>query len=866
MINARCRRWVAIGGFGLLLISGTLAFVHAASAVDTSTETSRIATAVIANNAAHDVFLRERIFLDPRFVETPLERARLIWYLDGAPLSSDETNRIERHVRQGAVLIIVGEIPKAWTFLSMTSNSSSSSRTALQGGSPLDTEIVWESAPQIADRWSLRSRSGKLVRAWAHTQTEQENIVGVERLGSGSVAVIGLSFAAPANRDFLLWPYFNYFLYRTAITLIGEIPETYAAWNASPIPQKKTMWIGALLLAFGWAISLALFFKARRYSKAHPETLTNFFLNRSESSTRSLRHVDSHNAWLTVGFSRPLAGFLTLTATLFLLFAPFYWLTNVLLPNTVQPFPQAKGIWDFTWEALQVAWFLFDAGTFVAFVKYFSEFRAKDPDEAVRSAQFFVWWQILTGLIQVSLAMIAALFILPHTRYGYSSSFVILAALGQYPGCFGVLTFFFQAYQRFDYNIALDLLSDWLLRFLLQIPCVLFFRAWGAAHPEYGEALGAAIGIGVGFYLSTIVSFLFGVVLYRRIGLRLLPLFLVHFDRQTAKRLLNYGMRVVSGQAFYRAAKTIERVVISLLLINYTEWLGLESQIYYHLMFLIPIAYRFFETAMSALSESYGNQKEALTQYYVNRFLQFGFFYATIGVSFVWALGPTFVRYAMDPQWQRAADYLTMAALIGVLSPAAWLSDMLQKAAGRPGLFAIILAIEQTVRISLFTFFIPIWQFRGFYFTLLFTLLFKVIGGWLVNHWLILRLRLNFWQIFVAPLLTGLVNFSIWRLVDHLQLSTDRTVVTVLFFVAAAVSFFICFFVYGLVGGFDEGLADELDRASQMTGPLKPLTRLFYRISRRGWLMSPLYNRFPLRMRDDALREAHEIESQIAQR
>ena len=52
----------------------------------------------------------------------------------------------------------------------------------------------------------------------------------------------------------------------------------------------------------------------------------------------------------------------------------------------------------------------------------------------------------------------------------------------------------------------------------------------------------------------------------RRLGLRLTPLFLAHFDRRTAWRMLSYGSKVVAGQAFFRAASTIDRVVISLLL------------------------------------------------------------------------------------------------------------------------------------------------------------------------------------------------------------------------------------------------------------------------------------------------------------
>jgi O-antigen/teichoic acid export membrane protein len=549
---------------------------------------------------------------------------------------------------------------------------------------------------------------------------------------------------------------------------------------------------------------------------------------------------------------------------MFLLFAPYYYLTNVVIPNRVQPFPQAKGIWEFAWEALQIAWFLFDAGTFVAFVKYFAEYRLKEPAEALRSTQFFVWWQILTGLIQVTLASLAAVLILPHTRYGYSSNLVILIALSQYPGFFGVVTFFFQAYQRFDYNIGLDLLSDWVLRFALMIPCVLLFRAWGTANPEYGEAFGAAIGIGVGYYLATIITFLIGLLLYRRLGLRLLPLFLAHFDRRTSFRMLGYGSKVVAGQAFFRAATTVDRVVISLLLLNYTEWLGIQGQIHYNLLFLLPIAYRFFETSMAALSESHGNGKTSLTQYYIARFLQVGFLYSAIAISLLGALGPSFVRHAMDPQWARAADYIAIAAAIGAFYAPAWLSDMLQKGAGRPGLFAVVLGIEQALRIGLFYLLIPRLQFWGFYLSILITIAAKVSGAWLVNHRLIVRLRLFPWQMLVAPALAGLLNYGVLRVCNDALGLTGRLAVIIFFFGSALLSFFICFFACGLAGGFDRALAAELEEASRMTGLLRPLTRAFYFAARAGWSLSPLHDRFPVRIHEAAMAEARQLEAQAA--
>ncbi|MCC6751555.1 MAG: lipopolysaccharide biosynthesis protein [Deltaproteobacteria bacterium] len=814
---------------------------------------------VLSDGSPGARLLEARLRLDRRVVDAAPPQ---IWVLGATP-SPAAWHRILARVRDGARLLFVpGSALPDLGPLGLRAGSPLTQRASLapapSATGPLVEQAVWPTAPQTGLRVPLSVAGRTPLRPIVLDPATRTPLLLVGPLGRGRVAVFGLSLTDPSNRDLLLWPYFGYLGYALGCELLGLPTDRFADWPYAPVPSGRTAWLLGLGIALAWALTMALFVKARRYSRAHPELLARFF----HTAPASPGAAPPRTLWHAVGFTRPLAGFLTLAAILFVLFAPFYWLNNIFIPNRIQPFPQAKGIWDFAWEALQVAWFLFDAGTFVAFVKYFAEYRLKDPAEAVKSAQFFIWWQILTGLVQVSLAVLAATLILPRTRYGYSSNFVMLVALGQYPGFFGVVTFFFQAYQRFDYNIGLDLLSDWLLRFVLQIPCVLLFRAWGARNPEYGEAFGAAVGIGVGFYVSTVVTFLVGLVLYRRLGLRITPLVLAHFDRKTAWRMLSYGLRVVSGQLFFRMAKTVERVVISLLLINYTEWLGLESQIHYNLMFLFPVAYRFFETAMAALSESHGNDKPVLTQYYLARFFQVGSLYSAIGLSLLVALGPTFVRHAMDPQWARAAEYLVIAAVIGAFFAPAWLSDMLQKGAGRPGLFAIALGVEQALRIGLFYLFIPRWQFMGFYLALLGTIALKVCGAWLVNHLFIVRVRLFLWPMFVAPALAGLANFALLRGLAALLPFEGRWEVTAIFFAASLLSFLVCLFACGLAGGYDAVFLEELDVASRMTGALKPLTRLFYGVARAGARLSPLHGRFPVRIAAEARAEAEALEAQ----
>jgi hypothetical protein len=197
-----------------------------------------------------------------------------------------------------------------------------------------------------------------------------------------------------------------------------------------------------------------------------------------------------------------------------------------------------------------------------------------------------------------------------------------------------------------------------------------------------------------------------------------------------------------------------------------------------------------------------------------------------------------------------------IAALIGLFYAPAWLSDMLQKGADRPGLFAWVLGIEQVIRIALFWILIPRWQFQGFYWALLFTIMLKVVIAWVLNHLLIVRIRLFPWPMFIAPALAGLANYALLRFLGTYLPLTNRWEVIVLFFAASLASFFTCFFFYGLVGGFDRALASELESASRMTGVLRPLTRAFYHTARLGWRLSPLHHRYPVTIHAQAMEEA----------
>jgi hypothetical protein len=80
-----------------------------------------------------------------------------------------------------------------------------------------------------------------------------------------------------------------------------------------------------------------------------------------------------------------------------------------------------------------------------------------------------------------------------------------------------------------------------------------------------------------------------------------------------------------------------------------------------------------------------------------------------------------------------------------------------------------------------------------------------------------------------------------------------------LFFVAILPSFPVYMFLYGLVGGWDDGTLGELKEAVNMTGRLRPVVWLIWAASAAGARLSPLHNRFPVRIRGAAMEEARAL-------
>lgn len=718
--------------------------------------------------------------------------------------------------------------------------------------------LPWRAAPRAAvRRVTAPPGFSVLVKAGADPLLLEGTVAGVR------VLLWTAPVSARPNRDLMAWPLIGYTLHAAVVTLAGRSVEPLSQWEAAPLPGRRSALVITAVLLLIWPVVLLLFRRARRAPPADPALVARYA---APSPAQPARNTTAGaSLWTTPGFARPLAGFFVFLASTLLLLAPYYGLVTVLIPNRVQPFPQAAGMWDSVGELVLIVFYLFDFGTETACIRFFAAHRRSDPQRALRYAQLYLWWQILSGLLQLT-ALALVVFSGPFRNgpYAYVGFFLLLHALGQFPGFNFVCSVLLQGTQRFDFVSLAEVVDHRVLRVIIPIPFILVGRAWGADHPAYGQVFGAVIGLGAGGLASYWLSFAFALVLCRRAGLPLGPLFGASFTRTEIRDFFAFGWRAIPGQLAYNAARSVEIILIASLLHNYTEWLGIWGLLQMRFAFLAILSYRFFNSGVPVFAEALEEHKRSYAQYIVARYLQFAFLWSAVLFAVLAGLGPTFIRVALDPQWHRAAEFVAVAAFAAALGCPGWVADALQRGANRPLLYSLIVAGEQATRLLLFAILVPKLQFVGLFAAITLSLTLKTVVTWYLSHRLILRLRLSLWQSVGAPLVAGLLLFVALKALVGLAAPSSSAGGQVLFYGGAFGSFLASFFLLALLGGLDEDGLGEIDRASRMSGVLRPMAALFFAAARAGAHLSPWHGRFVQPAANDAHRETTELHAQSA--
>ncbi len=262
---------------------------------------------------------------------------------------------------------------------------------------------------------------------------------------------------------------------------------------------------------------------------------------------------------------------------------------------------------------------------------------------------------------RVALAIALTATYAPSSVFALYTWSVIVHALIQVPGFYQVFRHALTGFQRQDYSRALDLAVTMFPLVVQPIVVTLMYR-WGSAHPVYGGVNGGVIGMGIAAYLVEFLTFLLGFWLYRRIGYNAGILFLAHFDWETVRTSIRFGVFAMVGSMAWAAGQAAEIAITQARLVNYAEIWG-NWGMAQNFIFAFNIVAILFDGTMAAVSEAVSSGKRLLAQYYSAMMYKWGGLMSAFLGAVLLAVGPKFILGATGSEFERAAVYILPLAV-----------------------------------------------------------------------------------------------------------------------------------------------------------------------------------------------------------
>ncbi len=791
--------------------------------------------------------------------------------LDDFVLTSEEIDRVLSFLQADKGLFIItgpnltndASLLQALNLTTSTVGQSKGSSTLPQIASknhPLVAKIEWNSVPAVYNTtsFSVSDQASVII------EDSDQNPLIFESTTS-NIIVLTIWPEEIHNAEFLQWPYYNYLLRLNEMLIVG-VEETnlphYADWLYSPVPHMQD----SLLLGFGVIISVLVtiggFLYSRRVSRTNPIS--------EEELEGMAQEVKVVKEWEDVGMHRQISGFLVQLFIGMLIILPNVIMTVLVFPLIILPSPQAAGFYDFTIHFFEAIWLVFDLGTSIVLVKFFAEHRVERPQKAVRYIQIFVWYQMLSGVLQLFLISFLGSLIFPRTFLAHMSWVFVTHAFFQWPAFFLVFLLIFRAMNRLDFFQVLNILTYGIFNITLQYLVIVIFRAVLGPNIVFGDSLAGAIGYSVGYYVVQIASFLTGLWMFKRLGFSVRNLFRVDFSLSEIKESFVFGTKWAFGNMWVPLGWFLQVFLIATFIPNYTEQQGFFS-IAWGFAQIVMLVGLFAESMLGGISESFHAHRKVLTQYYACNAWKWAAFLDFYLVGALVAIGPRLILGGAGQEWAGAAILIPWLLLFHTFGFLSWLGDWMFAGSDRPGWAAGSWIIEQSIRGLLLLLFIPQYLFfTSIFNSPLVAVMFAYIPALIIKDiymWFGIRRseyfqfkwKDLFYQGIIAPIATGISVLIITEIMCSIIWQGDIVTSVIILLLGTFPMIFIASFLFGLLGGFDTNTLAEFKKAAQMAKGVGVLARLMYWAAEKGANISPLHNKFPISIYQEAMDEAQSL-------
>ena len=580
------------------------------------------------------------------------------------------------------------------------------------------------------------------------------------------------------------------------------------------------------------------------------------------------------NKWEQIGFHRNIAGFFyNYVPALFLAFL-FIVMNAVIIP-VILPYPDAQGYYEIAKSFYKLMFLIFDAGIGSAIGLFVPKYRITDPKRSLQYISFFIWFQMTSGLVQITMIAIYTFYFMPMSMAHLAWVFIAYSTV-QYPGMLAVLYTALRSFQHHGKYIIGKLFQD-IFQFATQIGFILLGRWIGGMSSNVGELMGASIGLVIGLYIDDFLAFiltgkLFNDVL-KDIGLSVGYCLRPTFTKEIAKESIIYGLKTMPAAIYGNLLGFLSFLITFNFLPQYAAWMGM-IQLARNFSDFVSMPGQMKASTEFSISESLNNGKEHLTRYMIGMTLKWRFLLTGFIAISVIILIPEVLRSLLSvfgEEWLPAARILPLMCIIEAVK--IFENPVSFTKIGRPGIDQFLGIFLATVSFLFYAGLIYVFKIELtveiFILKDVPLIIFNIAIYWVFLSWKVMKVKpkdflmqavilqipamiiyvfiCQFYATSIYPLTVSLFGFYAGILV---------TLIAVLFLFPP---FLFCPLV-SLFGAWDEYSIKDFEKSIEISGPSKFMLRWMYKTSFMGYKISPLRGKFKTQNADLAFCEAIELE------
>jgi hypothetical protein len=579
--------------------------------------------------------------------------------------------------------------------------------------------------------------------------------------------------------------------------------------------------------------------------------------------------------WDEIGFHRPLAGFWYKMGFVFIHIIGGIVVAALIYP-IMFPYPECDGYYR-TATSIFVALFIaFDLGTANLMNRFLGESGIKNPEKMIQYLQYFIWYQMFSGLFQVTTIAIWALY-LPQQDLIYLTWIFLLYSTTQYPAMQSVFRNALAALQQFDKSSILSFLEGDVIQKLSEIMFVLLFRYTLGQNPQYKIILAISMGLVLGKYLDDYLVMFIGMKFFnsslKKYGISARVCFRHDFDWKIVKECLIFGIKtglpgVISG-------------FVGLIVLLW--WLDVPQYTSFVALFALAASIVNFISGMQldlggAISESFLNNKKKLAEYYIGQTWRFDAIIQILLYSIIYVvilvLKPTLILMGME-NYLLAIPFIFPIMVRRFFEPYKNLGAGIMTSTNHPNINFILSMITLAINLVVWWLLLVVYkipQNHGMDWIVwimpagdLIGVLFQLTATYIILNRNIIKIRVPLWQTFGAPGLAALILIICGTLFfQFVFIPIELAYGTIVALIPTVIVFVILFpfYIYmpltAFFGAWDDGSIESFKKAASMSGFAKLFVSPMYKSLAWSIPKAKLHNRFSVDDKE-ALIEAREL-------